>query len=166
MIDSFSGAVELFALKQADVQTVADCLHDVLSRWSRPHSVRCDNAKTFAAAAVKLMLKCARIEQHFVAPYSHVSNGQVENANRRVEYILRAMILDQRLGPASKLSWSRLLPAVRGVINSRVVGRHGCTPNDLLYGATSSEALTSMRMSRGCKVSSTLMTRANRWQSN
>jgi len=79
----------------------------------------------------------ARIEQHFVAPYSHVSNGQVENANRRVEYILRAMVLDQRLGPASKLSWSRLIPAVRGVLNSRVVGRHGCTPNDLTYGATS-----------------------------
>jgi transposase InsO family protein len=137
VIDSFSGAIELFALKQADVQSVADCLHDVLSRWSRPHSVRCDNAKSFGAAAVKLMLKCARIEQHFVAPYAHVSNGQVENANRRVEYILRAMILDQRLGPASKLSWSRLLPAVRGVLNSRVVGRHGCTPNDLLFGATS-----------------------------
>ena len=77
VIDSFSGAVELFALKQADVQSVADCLHDVLSRWSRPHSVRCDNAKSFAAAAVKLMLKCARIEQHFVAPYAHVSNGQI-----------------------------------------------------------------------------------------
>ena len=137
VVDSFSGAVELYALQHADVLTVADCLHDVLSRWSRPHSVRCDNAKTFAAAAVREMLRMARIDQHFVAPYSHVSNGQVENANRRVEYILRAMILDQRLGPASKLSWSRLLPAVRGVLNSRVVGRHGCTPNELVYGATS-----------------------------
>ena len=137
VVDSFSGAIELFALKHADVPSVSDCLHDVLSRWSRPHSVRCDNAKSFAAAAVKEMLRMARIEQHFVAPYSHVSNGQVENANRRVEYILRAMVLDQRLGPASKLSWSRLIPAVRGVLNSRVVGRHGCTPNDLTYGATS-----------------------------
>ncbi len=137
VVDSFSGAVELFALTHADVMSVADCLHDVLSRWSRPHAVRSDNAKSFAAAAVREMLRMARIEQHFVAPYSHVSNGQVENANRRVEYILRAMILDQRLGPASKLSWSRLIPAVRGVINSRVVNRHGCTPNDLLYGATS-----------------------------
>jgi hypothetical protein len=137
VVDSFSGAVELFALVHADVLAVADSLHDVLSRWSRPHAVRCDNAKSFAAAAVREMLKMARIEQHFVAPYSHISNGQVENANRRVEYILRAMILDQRLGPASKLSWSRLIPAVRGVLNSRVVGRHGCTPNELMYGATS-----------------------------
>ena len=137
VVDSFSGALELFALKHADVPSVSECLHDVLSRWSRPHSVRCDNAKSFAAAAVKEMLRVARIEHHLVAPYSHVSNGQVENANRRVEYILRAMILDQRLGPASKLSWSRLIPAVRGVLNSRVVGRHGCTPNDLTYGATS-----------------------------
>jgi hypothetical protein len=136
VVDSFSGAVELFALQRADVRTVADCLHDVLSRWSRPHSVRCDNAKSFAAAAVKFMLGMAKIDQHFVAPYAHSSNGQIENANRRVEYILRAMILEQRLGPASKLSWSRLLPAVRGVLNARVVGRHGCTPNDLTYGAT------------------------------
>ena len=137
IIDTFSGAVELFPLRRAAVMDIAECLHDVLQRWTRPHSVRCDNAKSFAAAAVKEMLKLARIQQHFVAPYSHVSNGQIENANRRVEYILRAMILDQRLGPSSKLSWSLLVPAVRGVINARVVGKHGCTPNDLMYGATS-----------------------------
>ena len=137
IIDTFSGAVELFPLRKAAVMDVAECLHDVLQRWTRPHSVRCDNAKSFAAAAVKEMLKLARIKQHFVAPYSHVSNGQIENANRRIEYLLRAMILDQRLGPSSKLNWSLLVPAVRGVINARAVGKHGCTPNDLMYGATS-----------------------------
>jgi transposase InsO family protein len=136
VIDTFSGAVELFPLRKASVIDVAECLHDVLQRWTRPRSVRCDNAKSFAAAAVKEMLKMARIQQHFVAPYSHVSNGQIENANRRIEYLLRAMILDQRLGPNSKLNWSLLVPAVRGVINARAVGKHGCTPNDLLYGAT------------------------------
>ena len=136
IIDTFSGAVELFPLRKAAVIDIAECLHDVLQRWTRPRSVRCDNAKSFAAAAVKEMLKMARIQQHFVAPYSHVSNGQIENANRRIEYLLRAMILDQRLGPNSKLNWSLLVPAVRGVINARAVGRHGCTPNDLLYGAT------------------------------
>ena len=142
VVDSFSGAVELFPLRKAAVQDVAECLHDVLQRWTRPNSVRCDNAKSFTAAAVREMLRMAKIEQHLVAPYSHVSNGQVENANRRVEYILRAMILDQRLGPNSKLSWSLLVPAVRGVINARVVGRHGCTPNDLLFGATSQREMS------------------------
>ena len=57
VVDSFSGAVELFALSHADVISVADCLHDVLSRWSRPHAVRSDNAKSFAAAAVRDLTK-------------------------------------------------------------------------------------------------------------
>jgi len=43
-------------------------------------------------------------------PYSHNSNGQVENANRRVMDVLRAMILDDRLGPQTHLQWSLLLP--------------------------------------------------------
>jgi len=34
------------------------------------------------------LLAAARVEPHFVAPYSHQSNGQVENANRRVEHVL------------------------------------------------------------------------------
>jgi hypothetical protein len=31
---------------------------------------------------------------HLIAPNAHNSNGIVENANRRVEYLLRALILD------------------------------------------------------------------------
>ena len=73
------------------------------------------------------------MKQHFCAPYAHNSNGQVENANRRVMDILRAMILDDRLGPQTHLQWSLLLPAVRRVMMSRVVLQHGCCPNDLAY---------------------------------
>jgi hypothetical protein len=79
------------------------------------------------------------VQQHFVAPFAHQSNGQVENLNRRVEHVLRVMILDakQKLGQPSKNNWSILLPMVRGIINSKLVHRHGCSANDLLYGATS-----------------------------
>jgi hypothetical protein len=81
------------------------------------------------------LLAAARVEPHFVAPYSHRSNGQAENANRRVEHVLRQMILDAKLGAPTRNNWSVLLPMVRGIINSKVVHRHGCTANDLLYGA-------------------------------
>jgi hypothetical protein len=75
----------------------------------------------------------ARVESHLVAPYSHNSNGQVENCNRRVNQILRALILDDYLGPNSQLRWSLLLPQVRRVIMTRTINQHGCTPNDLAY---------------------------------
>jgi hypothetical protein len=65
------------------------------------------------------------------------SNGQVENLNRCVEHVLRFMILDPKLGEAKKNNWSVLLPMVRGILNSKLVHRYGCTANDLLYGATS-----------------------------
>jgi hypothetical protein len=78
---------------------------------------------------------------HLIAPYAHNSNGIVENANRRVEYLLRALILEQRLGPASKQNWAQLLPNVRGILNSRLITRYGCTPNELLYGATTQRSL-------------------------
>jgi hypothetical protein len=133
VIDSFSRAVELFPLKRASAEMVTICLHDVLCRWGRPHRVRCDNAKAFAATVTKQLLQRAKVRQHFCAPYSHNSNGQVENANRRIMDILRAMILDDRLGPQTHLQWSLLLPAVRRVIMCRVVLQHGCCPNDLAY---------------------------------
>jgi hypothetical protein len=42
------------------------------------------------------LLAAANVQQHFVAPFSHQSNGQVENLNRRVEHVLRVMILGAR----------------------------------------------------------------------
>jgi hypothetical protein len=136
VVDSFSGAVELFPLKRASAEEVSACLVDVMCRWSRPHSVRCDNAKSFASFMMAKLLAAARVEAHFVAPYSHRSNGQVENANRRVEHVLRQMILDSKLGAPTRNNWSVLLPMVRGILNSKLVHRHGCTANELLYGAT------------------------------
>jgi hypothetical protein len=140
VVDSFTHAVELFPLKKATADSVVTVLHDVLSRYHRPHEVRHDNAKQFTAAVVAKLLKMACIRQHTTPPYSHWTNGQVENANRRVMATLRAMILDQRLGPLTEQRWSLLCPAVRKIINSRMVWRYGCTPNDLIYVAADGEA--------------------------
>ena len=52
-VDSFSRAVELFALKQANAQEVFQALNDVLCRWGTPHELRCDNAKAFTSSMVK-----------------------------------------------------------------------------------------------------------------
>jgi transposase InsO family protein len=133
VVDSFSRAVELFPLVRATADAVAVCLHDVFCRWGRPHEVRCDNAKSFLSATVSSLLKLARIKQHLVPAYSHQTNGQVENMNRRVMLLLRAMVLDSRLGPQSKLKWSLLLPEVRRIIMTRMVTALGCTPNELAY---------------------------------
>jgi hypothetical protein len=136
VVDSFSGACELFPLKHSSADEVVQHLVDVMSRWTRPHSVRCDNAKSFASSLMRKLMEAAAVQQHFVAPFAHQSNGQVENLNRRVEHVLRVMILNDKLGRASKNNWSVLLPMVRGIVNSKLVHRHGCTANDLLYGAT------------------------------
>jgi hypothetical protein len=136
VVDSFSGAAELFPLRHSSADEVVQCLVDVMSRWTRPHSVRCDNAKSFASALMRKLLAAAEVGQHFCAPFAHQSNGQVENLNRRVEHVLRVMVLDAKLGRPDKNNWSVLLPMVRGIINSKLVHRHGCTANDLLYGAT------------------------------
>jgi transposase InsO family protein len=141
VIDSFSQAVELFPLKEASATEVTNALNDVMCRWTRPYSLRCDNAKAFTSAICRKLCEKARVQLHLVAPYAHNSNGAAENANRRVEYLLRALILEQRLGPASKQNWAQLLPNVRGILNSRLITRYGCTPNELLYGATTQRSL-------------------------
>lgn len=132
-VDSFSRAVELYGLKQANAQSVLECLFDVLTRWGRAAELRCDNAKAFTSAMVTALLKRVRVRQHLTAPYSHQSNGQVENCNRRVMDVLRAMIIDDRLGPNTHAKWSMLLPEVRRVLMTRIVTQHGLTPNDLAY---------------------------------
>jgi hypothetical protein len=132
-VDSFSRAVELFALKQANSTEVFQALYDVLCRWGTPHELRCDNAKAFTSTMVKALLARSHVKQHLTAPYSHQSNGQVENCNRRVMDILRSLVLDDRLGVNTSTRWSLLLPQVRRVIMTRTVLQHGCTPNDLAY---------------------------------
>jgi len=132
-VDSFSRAVELYGLKQANASSVVECLNDVLCRWGRGHELRCDNAKAFTSAVVKALLLRAKIKLHLTAPYSHQSNGQVENCNRSVMDTLRAMVLDDRLGINSQTKWSMLLPDVRRILMSRMIIQHGCTPNDLAY---------------------------------
>jgi hypothetical protein len=131
VIDRFSHAVELFPLKRVTAEAVTICLHDVLCRWEKPHQVRHDNAKAFAAHVTTQLFKRARVKQHFTAPYSYNSNGQVANANRRVMTILRPMILDDRLGPQTHLQWSLLLRAVRRTMMTRTMLQPGCCPNDL-----------------------------------
>lgn len=132
-VDSWSRAVELFALKQANSSEVFQCLYDVLCRWGTPYELRCDNAKAFTSFIVKALLARSRVKMHLTAPYSHQSNGQVENCNRRVMDILRALVLDDRLGVNTQTKWSLLLPQVRRIIMTRTVLQHGCTPNDLAY---------------------------------
>jgi transposase InsO family protein len=132
-VDSFSRAVELYGLKHANAPSVLECLVDVLSRWGRAAELRCDNAKAFTSMMVTALLKRIKVRQHLTAPYSHQSNGQVENCNRRVMDVLRAMVIDDRLGPNTQTKWSLLLPEVRRVLMSRIVTQHGLTPNDLAY---------------------------------
>jgi len=131
--DSFTHAVELFPLKKATAESVTSALHDILCRFGNPHEVRHDNGKQFTAAVVARLLKLTKIKQHATAPYSHWSNGQIENANRRIMQVLRVMILSERLGPLTEQRWSLLCPAVRRIINARMVQHYGCTPNDLIY---------------------------------
>jgi len=61
-VDSFSRAVELFALSRGDAETVAAALHDLLTRWGRPLEVCCDNAKAFTSSVVENLLKMARVD--------------------------------------------------------------------------------------------------------
>jgi hypothetical protein len=82
---------------------------------------------------VTALLLRAKVAQHLTAPYSHQSNGQVENCNRRVMDILRAMVLDARFVANSHTKWSLLLSDVRRVLMTRTITQHGCTPNDLAY---------------------------------
>jgi transposase InsO family protein len=83
-LDSFSRAVELYGLKQANAPSVLECLVDVLSRWGRAAELRCDNAKAFTSAMVTALLKRAKVNIHLTAPYRYESNGQVENCNRQI----------------------------------------------------------------------------------
>jgi len=47
--------------------------------------------------------------------------------------VLRALVLDDRLGVNTQTKWSLLLPQVRRTLMTRTVLQHGCTPNDLAY---------------------------------
>ena len=132
-VDSWSRAVELFPLRQANSTEVFQCLNDVLCRWGTPHELRCDNAKAFTSSIVKALLSRSHVRMHLTAPYSHQSNGQVENCNRRMMDVLRALVLDDRLGVNTQTKWSLLLPQVRRTLMTRTVLQHGCTPNDLAY---------------------------------
>lgn len=133
VVDAWSRAVELFALKTADAATVVQHLHDVYCRWGKPYQVRSDNGAQFISFVVKLLNERARVKTHPVVAYSHQSNGLCERTNQTVLKALRAMVLSERLGPQTHLHWGRLLPQVRRLLMRVPNARLGTTPQALAY---------------------------------
>jgi len=132
--DSFSRFSELFALKQGDAASVAECLYAVYCRYGRPVRLRCDGAKAFHGAVLRRLNQWLGVQDHVTLAYSPFQNGQSERTNQEISRHLRAMVLGDTAGVNSVRHWGLLLPAVQRILNNTIHSDTGVTPNELIYG--------------------------------
>ena len=133
-IDNFSKLVELFPLKNADAESVADCCLQIWKRYGPTSKFRCDRAASLTGMVITQLLRLVGNTHVVTAPYHPQANSICERVNAEIMRHLRALCLNDKLGSNTALKWSRLLPFVFSIVNTTPKGTTGVSPLMLVYG--------------------------------
>ena len=133
-IDNFSKLVELFPLKNADAESIADCCLQIWKRYGPTSKLRCDRAASLTGMVITQLLSMVSATHVVTAPYHPQANSICERVNAEIMRHLRALCLNDKLGPNTALKWSRLLPFVFSIVNTTPKGATGVSPLMLVYG--------------------------------
>lgn len=133
-IDNFSKLVELFPLKHADAESIADCCLQIWKRYGPTSKFRCDRAASLTGMVITQLLNLVGTSHIVIAPYHPQANSICERVNGEIMRHLRALCLNDKLGPNTALKWSRLLPFVFSIVNTTPKGTTGVSPLMLVYG--------------------------------
>lgn len=123
-VDAYSKYTFLYAVKSLKTEDLADCVQDIVFLVGTPARIITDNASSLKAIQNNLEWD---IEWHFITPYVHQSNGQVERYMRFVSNLLRVQA-------DCTVQWSSMVSRIQLVINSTVHKTTKRTPLQILFG--------------------------------
>ena len=124
MVDALSRFVRLVPTPTMESVYVLTALRAWRADFGVFQELRCDNAKSFKAGAVRELCRIMQVDQHFSTPYNHRSNGLVERQNHVVTQALRAVIAEE----ADVLQWDDYIYDIQLAMNSSVNATTGFPP--------------------------------------
>ncbi|VEN56960.1 unnamed protein product [Callosobruchus maculatus] len=123
-VDAYSKYTFLYAVKSLKTEDLTDCVQDIVFLVGTPARIITDNGSSLKAIQNHLEWN---IEWHFITPYVHQSNGQVERYMRFVSNLLRVQA-------NCAVEWSSMVSKIQLVINSTVHKTTKRTPLQTLFG--------------------------------
>ena len=130
IIDAFTRYVELEETQSTDAEHAVIALNKIFGRIGTPMQLVSDRGTQFVNNLLAEYCTLAGIQLSHITAHSKEENAIVERANKEVMRHLRAWVYDKRI----KTMWSRFLPFVMRIINTK---RHNTTkvaPVELMYG--------------------------------
>jgi hypothetical protein len=130
IIDTFTRAVGLYAVPNLEARHAARMLVRHIGIFGCPSQIVSDRGTHFTAAVVREVMVLLGTNHHLTLAASKQENAAVENANKRSQEYLRAMLFDNRI----LKRWSDVLPLVQRIMMAEPNEVIGVSPAQLLFG--------------------------------
>ena len=119
---------EVFALKNATADTIADSWVNLSSRVGLPEELLTDNGTNFIAKVMYRLCTLLGIKRIKISPYHPQTDVMVEQFNSTVKRLLRKLI------HSSGIEWDKCLPFILWAYRGTPHKATGFSPYHLLYG--------------------------------
>ena len=126
--DLFTKWVEVFSMADQKAETVADCIIDVISRFSVPKTLLTDQGTQFESSLCQYICKKLQIKKLRCTPYHPQTDGVTERFNATLCDGLRQYVND------NQDDWDRWLNIVVSAYRTSVHAATGFSPFRLVYG--------------------------------
>ena len=130
IIDSFTRAVGLYAVPEATAKETARMLIRHIGIFGCPSKIVSDMGTQFTSDVIKELMILFGTDHTLTLVGSKQEDSQVENANKRSQEFLRAMLFDRRIVER----WSDVLPLVQRIMMAEPNEVTGISPAELLFG--------------------------------
>lgn len=127
-VDYFSRWVELFPMRQATAQTIAEIWRrEVLTRWGVPDYILSDRGTQFVSALFTELCAKWNVTHKLTTAY-HPQTNMTERVNRTLKCMIASFVEDNHKG------WDLYLPEFRFALNTGVQETIGMSPAELHLG--------------------------------
>jgi len=130
IIDSFTRSVGLYAVAEQTAKEAARMIMRHVGFFGCPSRIVSDKGTQFTSDLVKELMLILGTDHHLTLVGSKQEDSQAENANKRAQEFLRAMLFERRIVER----WSDVLPLVQRIMNAEPNEVTGISPAQLLFG--------------------------------
>ena len=130
IIDSFTRAFGLYAVTEATAKESARMVVRHIGIFGCPSQIVTDQGPQFTSDLIREVMLLLGTDHVLTLVGSKQENSPAENANKRSQELLRAMLFDRRIIER----WSDVLPLVQRIMMAKANEVTGVSPAELLFG--------------------------------
>ncbi|KAL2099381.1 hypothetical protein ACEWY4_005861 [Coilia grayii] len=127
-VDYFTRWVELFPVRLATAQVIANIFHtEIITRWEVPDYILSDRGSQFVSSVFRELCGKWAVQPRNTTAY-HPQTNMTERVNRNLKTMITSYVADNHR------HWDKYLPEFRFALNSAVHETTGLSPAELQLG--------------------------------